>query len=322
MPSIGKLVVTSLVLLGTSMCGFLLLRCLGSWAGLAPWSLSVALVGLGLGGAVAIFRADVRARLALTLALLAVSVLVVGAHAAGYGLLPDDPWHSRIYTAVLATLFSTAGVGIVKRRPWSRWAVLGLGACGTLCGIMNLSHVVDGRLVATLVSSAPVPAWLGTWLWSHVLLTSASVAFLVLLAGRRTAEAFAVPASDPAVVWGVPHALVAAVKVTFVAQLVAASMSLLYALAQPVVPATRTSALLLAVGFAVAASATLARKTAGVLLLLVTGAGFAAQATATLLLASGPLAGTAAYYAVFWGLAGLASIGCGLVLARTLSARA
>lgn len=314
----GRLASSALSVLGTATCGALLLRALGPWAGLAAWSLSVALVGVGFAASVAIFRADVRARLMLTIALLAVSILVTGAHSAGHGLLPIDAWHSRVYTGVLAALFTTAGIGLVKRRPWSRWAVLGLGACGTLCGVMNLSHAASGELVATLRSAEPVPAWLGTWLWSHVLMTSASTGFLVLLGGRRMGEAFAVRVDDPAVVWGARHALVSAVKLTFVAQLVAASMSLLYALAQPAVPETRTSALVLVAGFVVAASATLARKTAGVLLLLVTGLGFGAQATATSLLAAPAAAGTSAYYSVFWAIAGLTSIACGVVFARTV----
>jgi hypothetical protein len=321
MPTARQLVVTGTAVAGTAATGVFLFRSLGAWAGIVPWSLSVALLALCAAASVALYRDRASTRIRLALALLVVSVLVTGAHASGHGLLPIDTWHSRIYTAVLSTLFASAGVGIVRRRPWSRWAVLAIGGGGTLCGIMNLAHLRAPEIAARLADAEPLPAWLGTWVWSHVLMTSACSAFLVLLSGRRMAEAFAVPETDPAAVWGAPHALVRAVKITFVAQLMASAMSLLYALAQPVVPATRISALALAAAFAIAAIATLARKTAGVLVLIATGLGFAAQAMATMSLAHGNAAPLGAYYAVFWGLAGVSSVACALVFARTVLTR-
>jgi hypothetical protein len=321
MPRARQLVVTGAAVAGTTATGVFLLRSLGPWAGLVPWSLSVALLALCAAASVALSRDRASTRIRLALALLVVSVLVTGAHASGHGLLPIDTWGSRTYTAVLSTLFASAGFGIVRRRPWSRWALLAIGGSGTLCGVMNLAHLRAPAIAAMLADAEPLPAWLGTWVWSHVLMTIACAAFLVLLSGRRMAEAFAAPETDPAAVWAAPHALVRAVKLTFVAQLMAWSMSLLYALAQPVVPATRFSALALAAAFAIAAIATLARKTAGVLLLVATGLGFAAQAVATMSLAQGSAAEVGAYYAVFWGLAGVSSVACAVVFARTALAR-
>ncbi len=69
---------------------------------------------------------------------------------------------------------------------------------------------------------------------------------------------------------------------------------------------------MLAGAFLVAALLTIARKTAGVLLLIVTGLGFLAQAVATYALADDTHVAT--FYGVFWVAAAIAAIHCGVRL--------
>jgi hypothetical protein len=281
------------------------------------WALTAGAVLLGLGAAIAIARGSVPGRIGVGLAIVAGTGALTTARTLDRDLLEHEVWPSRGYTAVLTLVAIAIAVGLVRRTPWSRWLMLAFGGGGAVCGVINLTSWIDAWC------RYPHDAWLRHGMWAHSFLTFGATLMVVVMAGKSMAGAFGRPFSvdDPSTVWRAKSPLVTAVRWTLTTQFVAGAMSLLYAWGQPVVAATRASALLLAVLFFASALLTLARKTAGVLLLLVTGAGFLLQAGVTVHLAPPEDLHVAGYYAVFWIAAGLSALACAITLAPRLRAR-
>jgi hypothetical protein len=308
-------VVTALLALSV---GGLLARLLSPWAGAVHWALTIGIVALGLGAAIAIAFGSVVGRIAVGLAVLAGTATLTGARALDIDLLGYEVWQSRGYTAVLTLVTIATAIGLARRTPWARWLMIAFGAGGVVCGAINLTSWIGAWYIYLRED------WLAPGTWAHVFLTLGSLLMILVMAGQTMRDAFGKPfsAEDPSTVWRAKNPLVTAVRWTLTTQFVSAAMSLLYSWGQPVVPATAASALSLAIVFAVAALLTLARKTAGVLLLLVTGAGFLVQAAITVHLATeGDVLHVAGYYAVFWTAAGVSALVCAVTLAPRLRAR-
>ena len=251
-------------------------------------------------------------RARLIVVLLGITAFLTGARALGYDLFGDDPWRSRLYTTLLAAACGVAIVGVTRRAPWGRWLVLALGFGGIMTSGMNVAYGVSYAI--SKHSMTGVLAWQRT----SLILGAGSLAFLLLARGRTMREAFGRPftPSEPTTIWSASHPLVGAVRVALIAGFAASATSILYGLGQPVVPETATSALVLAGVFLFAALLTLARKTAGVLLIVVTGLGFLAQACATYSLASDDAKGSAAFFGVLWLSAAMTALSCGARLLK------
>ena len=102
-----------------------------------------------------------------------------------------------------------------------------------------------------------------------------------------------------------------------VATFLAVPMLLVYAWMQPLVAATKPTALMLAALLAVGGFLGVRGKLVGALLLVVGGAGLGAQTAATIaLMPAGPNHSVAYYYAAFWAPAALILLVTGCLLAR------
>lgn len=272
-------------------------------ASLSPFQtlLSLGVIAMSVAG---LMTGNVRVRVKLLAGMLGAVAVLTGARAANVDWVGDDPWNNRIYAGVLACSCFVATAGTLRRAPWSRWMALALGLSGVACGAMNLRRALV-YFVSWKHDVQPL------WLWSHFLLTTGALAIVLLAAGTAMKNAFGKPfvATEPDTIWSAAHPLVGAVRIALIAGFAAGATSVLYALGQPTARQTIVPALFLAAMFLFSALLTLARKTAGVLLLVVTGLGFLAQATATYALAVDR--DIALYYGVFWLAAALAAAHAG-----------
>lgn len=288
------------------------------WAGAFEWGLTAGAAGIGLAAVFARVRGEVTIRLGLTVVLLGATLLLSGACAAGHPLLPLDIWPGRAYPTVLSVAVTLAGAGLVRRTIWARWLVIALGIGGAVSAGLNLVGWFSAGLdAATRMDVLPS-------LWTLVLVLSTSLSMLVLASGARMKAAFAKPfsADEPSTVWSSPSPLVAAVRRGIIAELVALAMCLLYGWTQPVAPSTATSSLALAFGVLGGVILTLARKTLGVVVLVLMGFGLLAQSAFTIAAAEplGPDAmSTALFYSAFWVPAGLVAVACGVVLSQNVA---
>lgn len=289
------------------------------WAGGVEGALTLGAVGFAVAALVARRHGRVELGVVLLLALLASTLVLVGACAAGRSLLPVETWPGRRYPAVLSGAIAIAGVGIVRRAPWARWLVAALGIGGVLSAGLNLAatcwwlHDRGGNAL-----SGQLPA-----LWTFELLVLGSLSMLVLVSGAGMKRAFNKPFSpdDPSTLWSSSSPLLVIVRALVIAELVAIAMCLLYGWAQPIVPSTAPSALALALSALAGVALTVARKTIGVLVLVLTGGGLLAQSAFTIAGArrmqgvDGAM-DDALFYSVFWTLAGVTALACGVALLR------
>src|SRR5262249_42266613 len=120
--------------------------------------------------------------------------------------------------------------------------------------------------------------------------------------------------------WGSRDRLIVTARWAAIANLAAGPMLLLYALGQPVAPATVTSALILAPVLGLGAALVVARRTAGLAVPALGGVALLVHTAATFhyvaVTANVPVVG---YYAAFWLPAALLGLTAGLLaLARAL----
>jgi len=235
--------------------------------------------------------------------LLAVGEGILVARLAGHQCFVFDVLPDPRYTAFLAAVVGATMVGLLARRVWGRWVAVGLGLCGAVSSGLNAIwwlSAADGQ----------------TWLYLVGCFCSALIAINAAAAPMR--EAFN-QGSPGARLWGSPARVVRVVRWMVLVNLPAIPMLLVYAWVQPVVPATRTSAVVLAALLVAGTVLCMARKVVGAWLVAATGLGLLAQTTATAYLghAAGPqVFFIAGYYVVFWLPAALLSIACGVVLIR------
>ena len=94
----------------------------------------------------------------------------------------------------------------------------------------------------------------------------------------------------------------------------AAPMLLVYAWLQPIVPATRVTAIVLAIALTLGTVITVRGKLVGAFVLVLAGLGMLAQSAVTFA-GAGAQRGIAGYYLVFWLPAAVCAIVCGVRLA-------
>jgi hypothetical protein len=236
--------------------------------------------------------------------LLANTAFVLG-QLAGARPLPLAAPDARFGLVLAAgTLLGVAG--LVARRHWARWLCLALGAAGVGSGGLNAINYWD-------LTAAPIPAQMSWYLdlckveWTFLVTAIGGALIVVNLVAARAVFV----AGDA---WSRPEPVVRALRLTMIAAFVAVPMLLVYAWMQPLVPATATSALVIAAALTLGAVLAVRGKLVGALVLVLAGGGLVAQTLATVVLAEHPR--VALYYVVFWTPAAVLAIVSGALLAR------
>jgi hypothetical protein len=186
-------------------------------------------------------------------------------------------------------------MGLVRRQMWARWLYLALGAAAIGSGGLNLINYWK--------ASGQVDPLHAAWslvvieqTWGFAVSVVAGVMIVACLA--PFGAAFSAGRSHTA--WTSDAAVVRTLRLLVIAGLVAIPMLLVYAWIQPLVPATRPTALFLAGVLTIGVVLAVRGMVAGALVLTVGGLGLAAQTAATSLLATGATQATSRYYAAFW----------------------
>lgn len=200
--------------------------------------------------------------------------------------------------------------GLLRRQLWGWW----LACAGAVMGLLSGGLNALDRLPAPSVE-----------LWGLTLtFLGAGCALLGLLGPDLRRALREGDHVDP--VWRAADPLVAALRWTIGASLLALPMLFVYAWVQPVIPGTAGPAIALAGLLALSLVLVIARKVIGALLLSLAGAALLALLA---LMAYGAaahpepcLSRIVAYYAVFWGPAGLLALRTGALLAARLGRRA
>lgn len=201
-------------------------------------------------------------------------------------------------------------VGLLRRQIWGWW----LACAGALMGLLS------GGLNA--LDHLPAPS---VDLWGLTLtFLGAGCALLGLLGSDLRRALREGDRVDP--VWRAADPLVAALRWTIGASLLALPMLFVYAWVQPVIPGTADPAIALAGLLTLSLVLVIARKVIGALLLSLAGAALlgllAVMAVGAAALPEPCAPRIVAYYAVFWAPAGLLALRTGALLATRLGRRA
>lgn len=271
------------------------------WIGPVHVVASVIVAALAVAAPVMVWRRWSRASVAAAVFLLSVQLAILVLTLAGVKLIGPTLFPSARVAVVVAVVLAIAILGLVLGRIWGRWLGIALGMTGVMSGGFN----AIGFWSVTRQPQLAWPEWSAqtfeqAWLFWLTFIGSAVI--VVLLARVKLADT---------TTWAARHPLL---RTTVMAAFVAMPMLLVYAWIQPVVPATRTTAIVLAAALAVAGALTVRGKLAGALLLVLAGAGLLAQTAVTV--AKAHELWLAGYYAAFWAPCGLLAIACGARLAR------
>jgi hypothetical protein len=257
---------------------------------------------------VALFMGWKRLSIAVPVVLLAANTTFMLARAAGVKHLGALPPPDVKFAVVISAAMLLAIGGLVARRQWARWIGLAFGAAALGCGGLNLIYYWRPSGTPNLY----YPDWYAdvcrTTCFHMVTALGGAVIVVNLLAA---ADQFQTSAT-----WSRRDRVIRWLRASMVATFVALPMLLVYAWMQPLVASTKPTALVLAAVLAVGAFLGVRGKLVGALLLVVAGAGLAAQTTATMLLAhAGSDRTISYYYAAFWVPCALILLVTGCVLA-------
>ena len=288
--------------------------CLLAWA--ASWSVRVSggwygpieraiVTGLVVSAGVASFavlRGHVGLRVCLAAVMALGPVIHFFAEASGHGL-SYSVWDSQRIGLLCAIACTGGAVGLVLRKAWARWMALAAAIGGVGTSGLNIVNTIGVQHEMT---------------WIHAVAISFSAIVGLALLGPSVRAQFEREGEQS--VWSSQDWSVRGIRATVLSQLVAIPMLLVYAWLQPIVPQTRTMALVLAAVLGLGALLTMGRKLLGALCLVLAGPALLAltAATAWLAHASGDPVNTsiAGYYACFWAPAGLISTLTGLSLIK------
>jgi hypothetical protein len=284
----------------TAICGWHLAS-YTAWVHPVHLVASGAVAALALAAPLLVWKRWQKPSIAGAVFLLGVQLAIMVLSLAGVKIVGPTLFPSTRVAVVVGIVIAIAIVGLVCGRIWGRWLGIALAMTGVMSGGLNAVNFWS-------VTSHPQLAWPEwsaqmyeqTWLYMVTVIGSALIA--VLLARVQFADT---------TTWASRHRLL---RTTVIAAFIAMPMLLVYAWIQPVVPATRTSAIVLAAALAVAGTLTVRGKLAGALLLVLAGAGLLAQTAVTI--AKAHELWLAGYYAAFWAPCGLLAIACGVKLAR------
>lgn len=269
---------------------------------------SIAITVLTLATGVAVHGDRTWLRAGIPAVLLAALVPFIVACRLGANPLRIAAFPSLPHAVALALITTLAVVGLVTRRLWGRWLGLALGASAIGSGALNALAFWS----VTRRFDGIHPDWSKTMFeteWAHLVGLVVGVIIVVNLATAR--RGFDGGRAHPA--WTSDEPAIRTVRLLMIASLMAIPMLLVYAWTQPVVPATRLTALVLAGVLGLGAIAAVRGRLLGVLTLTVGGFGLIAQTAVTYLGAHSAVdQRIATYYAVFWLPAGLLAIAGGL----------
>jgi hypothetical protein len=285
--------------------------CLLAWRGGYAWfgpseQIMSAITVLGTAAsAAAIWRDDVRVRVFVTCVLLLAAPALRIAELCGHSFAYIMWDHGTIATIASITVLA-AIVGLVRRRVWGRW----LAVAGSLAGL--------GGSLLNGIGSLIEP---GMYTWAHACAGSGCASLVLLLVGPSMRDAFEGPTSG---LWRSNEPVIRALRAALLSTLVSASMLLVYAITQPVVPGTATFALVLATVQIGATVLCLLRKVVGALLLSLAGAALLVFTVVCSVAVWGVHEAEPnsvrimAYYTVFWVPAGVASVIASATMLRPL----
>lgn len=214
---------------------------------------------------------------------------------------PDPKFAIALCAAMLLGV-----VGLIARRQWARWLTLAFGAAAIGCGGLN---AINFWRVSGMVNVE----WRD---WYHDMCRMECFYFVTALGGALiVVNLIAARASFVAnPTWNRREPIVRWLRASMIATFVAVPMLLVYAWMQPLVPATTTTAVVLAAVLTIGAVLGVRGKLVGALLLVVAGLGLAVQTAATLHLSHEPR--IAIYYAFFWMPAAIIALVTGGLLVR------
>jgi hypothetical protein len=212
------------------------------------------------------------------------------------------------FALILSAMTMLGVIGLVVRRPWARWMCLALGCAGLGSGGLNAFNFWS-------ITGTPDPVHVDWYLfncrveWIYFVNALGSALIILNLVAARGAFV----ASG---VWSGREPVMHALRLSLIASFAAVPMLLVYAWMQPVVPETKTTAIVIAAALAIGGALAVRGKLVGALVLVVAGLGLVAQTLATMLLADDRFLPT--YYAVFWTPAALLAIVSGALLAKPM----
>lgn len=274
----------------------------GQWgeASHAVWIASaVALAGAGLGALLP--GSWLRSHVAIAAGLMLAVSGFAGARVIGRWPFAWDAMPDPRYAGFLAVMGLAIAIGLVRGALWARWAAIAFAVSTMLGGALNTIHLV-GQRDETLWLAGSMGALGGLTVLSQLIRPGV---------GARFARA------ERHALWTSTDRLVRVTRWAAIANFAAAPMLLLYALGQPVAPATVVSALVIAPVLGLGGGLVIARRSAGIVVLALGGFALIAHTVATAthvtLAADLPVAG---YYAAFWLPAALLAITAGLLAAR------
>jgi len=270
-------------------------------------AVSGALVASALLTAWAVWRGQGRLSHAIAAGMLAMYGVLVVLTIAGIDVVGVDLYPDKRVAFVIVACCVLAVYGLVRRRVWGRWFALALGAAAVASGAFNERHFWS---IAPLDGTAPAD-WLFETAWMMLASVLGGLAIVVALATPAARDACSTGAA-----WTGDARLARLVRPMLLTAFAAVPMLLVYAWLQPVVPATQTTAIVLAAVLAAGAALAVRGKLAGALVLVVAGLGMFAQTAATYFGAAPAYREVALYYVVFWLPAAVFALVCGIRLAR------
>lgn len=303
-------IVASIIPIVFVVAGYHTVQHTTAWVTPFEWFVSGGLVTVAIASAIALWARAHRVAIALAAFLLAANTTFVVAWLLGVQLIPTQGFASDKYAVVLAAGTLLCIAGLIAQRAWARWIAIALGFAGIGCGVLNgINFWAD--------SGTPYPA---DEVWFHqscnlewVNLVTATGGFALvtnLVAARARFTA------NPT--WSSRERVVVWLRLALIAAFLAVPMLLVYAWMQPIVPATATTAVVLAAALAVAGTLAVRGKLIGAILLVAGGCGLAAQAIATTALAHEDYRRMTYYYDVFWAPAAILAIVCGVLMVRPM----
>lgn len=267
-------------------------------------ALSASLLALALVAAL-VPRRWVRVHVALAAVPLVVLAYLALGRALGRWPFVWDALPDARYAALIAALAAATAAGLLRDALWGRWAALALGGGAALGGALNSLGQLGRR---------DEPAWLAAM--------SLAAGALMLSQLLRPELVRRADAARGAELWATRDRLVSLARAAVICAVAAAAMLVLYALGQPVAPATAPWALALAPVVALGALLVLWRRAVGLLVLGLAGLALAALTIVTIVRAPAATRPIAGYYACFWGPASVTgAAAAALALARARRAR-
>ena len=292
-----------LLLLGVVAAGVFLFGGFTPWAGVYEVALSGAILLAAVCSMVNAFRPTVAGRLMVSIGLFMVAGALLVWGLLDRWVLAYNPFSDSRHLAFMAAMTVLAAAGLALRMVWARWLALALGIGGAVSSGLNALWALPTA---------------GPFSWVHLCGFFGGALVVANLSAPAVRESF-YGRRESAAIWRSTDPLVRILRWTLLANLVAIPMLLIYSWVQPVVPATATTALALALLLIIGSVLVMARKVAGALLLSLGGLGLLVQTCTTAWLAY--LAGPetlfiGAYYVVFWLPAAALSVACSVTWAR------